>query len=84
MRLPTPPLAEAAPVPPPKKPEPNYKIPKFDLRVEDLAHPGAVVFFALIHPTEALTDAVLASYQWLYTLDTVPTKCVPDACDYSS
>jgi len=75
MRLPTPPLlAQAAPVPPPKEPEPNYKIPKFDIRVQDLAHPGAVVFFALIHPTEALTDAVLASYQWLYTPGTTPTN----------
>jgi len=74
--LPTLPVAQAAPVVPPKNPEPvpDYKIPKFDLRVEELAHPGAVLFFALIHPTEALTEAVLASYKWLYTPETAPTN----------
>lgn len=65
--------------PPHKKPVPtpdpnDYKIPKFDLRVEDLAHPGAVIFLALIQPVESLTSAVLASYKWLYTPQNAPTN----------
>ncbi|KAF7307497.1 hypothetical protein MIND_00544200 [Mycena indigotica] len=77
------------PTPPPKTPEPedNWPIPKFNLRVEDLDHPGAQLFFAALaspgtdkhsrHNSngvlEALKYAVIASFEWLYA---VP-ECAP-------
>ncbi|KAF7970876.1 hypothetical protein HWV62_22700 [Athelia sp. TMB] len=69
MRLPTPPVDSTKP-----KTPPPLKIPRFDLRVEDLAHPGAIRFLELVKPVEALTAAVHASYKWLYTPETAPTN----------
>lgn len=67
-----------APLPPPNKPKPtpNFPIPKFNFRVEDLSHPGAQLFFDNVgpNPIKPLTEAVLASFVWLYTPDDHPTK----------
>ncbi|EGN97607.1 hypothetical protein SERLA73DRAFT_92786 [Serpula lacrymans var. lacrymans S7.3] len=52
---------------------PHYTLPKFNIRVEDLSHPGAVLFFDNVQPALALKDAVLASFTHLYTPKTVPT-----------
>ncbi|KAJ7146282.1 hypothetical protein C8R44DRAFT_757070 [Mycena epipterygia] len=54
-----------APTPPPT-PSPEWPLPKLNIRVEDLAHPGAVLFFDHVHPATALRAAVLASFEWLY------------------
>lgn len=60
-----------APTPPE---EPSW--PQFDLRVEDLAHPGVPIFFEAVQPLAALREAVVASFKWLYTPETAPTKSV--------
>lgn len=60
-----------SPVPPK---DPSW--PQFDLRVEDLAHPGVSIFFEAVQPLAALRNAIIASYKWLYTPDTAPTKLV--------
>lgn len=54
--------------------EKPWPIPTLNLRVDDLAHPGASIFFKEVNPTIALSDAVLASFTWLYTKESVPTK----------
>jgi hypothetical protein len=64
---------------PPQKPipiPPPWPIPKFDLRVEDLSHPGASIFFSNIDPTKSLKAAVVACFQWLYTPESVPRQSV--------
>ncbi|KAJ7054037.1 peptidase of plants and bacteria-domain-containing protein [Mycena amicta] len=80
--MPPPPAPEPEP-----EPEPTWPLPKFSLRVEDLAHPGAALFFsALSNPTqdkhqqhssdgplEALRYAVISVFEWLYA---VP-ECAP-------
>ncbi|KAJ7103028.1 hypothetical protein B0H15DRAFT_810656 [Mycena belliarum] len=53
-------------MPPTPTPPPEWPLPKFTLRVEDLAHPGAALFLAHVEPEAALRAAVLASFQWLY------------------
>lgn len=67
-------------VPPPKPkipPRPNeWPIPTLRIRVDDLNHPGAQLFFKHINPYEALKDACISSFVWLYTLETVPRQCV--------
>ncbi|OBZ79902.1 hypothetical protein A0H81_01455 [Grifola frondosa] len=60
------------PPPPHGDPPPSWPIPKFDLRVEDLSHPGAKLFFEHIHAEEALRNAVVAVCTNLYTPDVVP------------
>ena len=67
--MPPPPL-------PPHDPEPPWPLPQFTLRVENLAHPGAKLFFDHIRADEALRYAVVIVCTWLYTPDSVPTKCV--------
>ena len=54
----------------------SWPIPKFDLRVEDLSHPGVSIFFSNINPFESLKAAVIASFEWLYTPEGVPTQLV--------
>ncbi|KAF8899271.1 hypothetical protein BD779DRAFT_71319 [Infundibulicybe gibba] len=61
------------PVSPIPKPEPTWPVPKLNIRVDDLSHEGAVIFFDSVRPTKALREAVLASFKWLYTPETVPT-----------
>ena len=63
--------------PPPKKPPaaPDaWPMPAFRLRVEDLSHPGAELFFEHVNPREALREAVTSVFEWLYTLETVPRQ----------
>ncbi|KAF8846168.1 plant basic secretory protein [Paxillus ammoniavirescens] len=52
---------------------PAWHIPNLLLRVEDLDHKGATIFFENANPREALNTAVEASYTWLYTPLTAPT-----------
>ncbi|TFK41986.1 plant basic secretory protein [Crucibulum laeve] len=66
-----PPPPPVAPIPPPKP----WPMPKFHLRVEDLGHEGASIFFESVgNPITALQDAVVASFEWLYTRETAPTN----------
>lgn len=51
---------------------PHWHIPNFVLRVENLDHEGATVFFDNVKPKEALKLAVETSYTWLYTPLTAP------------
>lgn len=50
----------------------EWPIPTFRIRVDDVGHQGAQLFFEHVKPYEALKEAVLAVFQWLYTLETVP------------
>ena len=67
-----------APIPraPPSSPDADWPIPQLVLRVDDLAHPGAQLLFEHVNPYKALRDAIVATYCWLYTLDTVPRRYV--------
>lgn len=64
------------PRPPPCDPNAEWPIPKLTIRCDDLAHPGAKLFFQHVNPYEALREAVIAVYCWLYTPETVPRKYV--------
>ncbi|KAH9947103.1 peptidase of plants and bacteria-domain-containing protein [Amylocystis lapponica] len=55
-------------------PNPAWLIPTFELRVEDVSHPGARLFFEHIQPADALKNAVVAVCSWLYTRETAPTN----------
>lgn len=59
-----------------KTPRDKWPMPKLLIRVDDLAHDGADVFFGAVKPKEALTAAVMASFNHLYTLENVPRKSV--------
>ena len=61
------------PLPPPPHPWP---IPKFKLTIEDLDHEGVDIFLTAVEPKVALREAVIASFKWLYTPETVPTQLV--------
>ncbi|KAF9502176.1 plant basic secretory protein [Pleurotus eryngii] len=58
----------------PPTPPPDWPVPTFTLRVEDVAHPGAIIFFQCIQPVVDLRGAVLNSFKWLYTPENVPTN----------
>ncbi|KAF8913224.1 hypothetical protein CPB84DRAFT_1841612 [Gymnopilus junonius] len=58
-----------APLPPPSQPWP---LPQLHLRIDDLEHEGCDILLGAINPKTALREAVLASFNWLYTPDTVP------------
>ncbi|KAL6304872.1 plant basic secretory protein [Sparassis latifolia] len=62
------------PAPPSSYGEPSssWPIPTFELRVEDLAHPGARMFLESTQPADALKDAVIAVCSSLYTHESVP------------
>ena len=47
-------------------PKPSFPTPKLRLKVQDLAHPGANVFFANCNPTSALSKAVETVLSNLY------------------
>lgn len=64
-------------MPPIPVPEPSWPIPKFALRIDDLNHPGASIFFDAVKPLAALRDATIASFKWLYTPETVPNQSAP-------
>lgn len=55
----------------------NWPSPKLHIQLHDLSHPGAELFFANVNPTRIFREAVLASYEWLYTSATVPRKFEP-------
>jgi hypothetical protein len=57
-------------------PLPGWPMPKLSIKVVDLAHEGVSVFFGAVNPKQALEEAVLASFETLYTLSNVPTKYV--------
>ncbi|KAI0073945.1 plant basic secretory protein [Panus rudis PR-1116 ss-1] len=63
---------------PPKQRVPTspveWPIPTLRLRVDDLEHPGAQIFFNHIQPYDALRTAIMSVYTWLYTLETVPRE----------
>lgn len=59
-------------LPPDDTPQPPWPTPKFELQIEDLAHPGARLFLETVQPETVLRDAVRAVCSWLYTPDTVP------------
>lgn len=69
--MPPPPLAPKTPPAPPQ-----WHVPKLKLRVDDLAHAGAAVFFAAVQPAAVLRRAVDASMRWLYPPGKAPTQCV--------
>jgi hypothetical protein len=54
--------------------DPSWHIPQFNLRIEDLAHPGVAVFLGAVGNNTAATlrTAVLSSFKWLYSPQTVP------------
>ena len=58
-RLPMPP-------PPPTPPRPDWPIPTFSLRIDDLSHPGIKLFFNNVDPITVMHDAAVAVLQWLY------------------
>lgn len=62
------------PRPPPADPNADWPIPTLVLRVDDLAHPGAQLLFDNVKPYEALKNAIVAVYCWMYTLESVPRK----------
>ncbi|KAL5534031.1 hypothetical protein ACEPAG_491 [Sanghuangporus baumii] len=45
---------------------------KLRLKVKDLSHPGARLFFQHLDPSVALADAVSNVLKWLYTVQTCP------------
>ncbi|KAI0931354.1 hypothetical protein AcW1_001230 [Taiwanofungus camphoratus] len=53
---------------------PSWPIPTFELRAEDISHPGARIFFENVQPADVLRDAVIAVCSWLYTPQDVPTN----------
>ncbi|KAF8204427.1 plant basic secretory protein [Mycena galopus ATCC 62051] len=53
-------------MPPTPPPQPEWPLPKFNLRIEDIAHPGATIFLDNSKVLDDLRTAVLASFQWLY------------------
>ncbi|KAK7063767.1 plant basic secretory protein [Favolaschia claudopus] len=62
-------------MPPTPPPPPAWPLPKFNIRIEDLAHPGADLFLDNVKPLAALRAAVLASFEWLYaTPGNAPTN----------
>jgi len=49
-----------------------WPVPKLHLRIDDLDHEGADIFLNAVQPKVALREAILASFNWLYTPETVP------------
>ena len=61
--------------PPPSIPtpdEPDWPLPKFDLRIEDLAHPGVKVFLDNVDPTTVMKEATNTVRTLLYTSENPP------------
>jgi hypothetical protein len=57
------------------QPEIKWPMPKLLFTVEDLDHPGAVrVFQGLREPKTFLQRSIIATYELLYTKQSVPTK----------
>ena len=47
---------------------------KLRLEVKDMGHSGAKLFFEHVNAAEALSDAVLTVFKWLYTKRTCPRQ----------
>ena len=62
--------------PPPSDPGPQWPIPTFNIRIEDIAHRGAKIFLDNIRVDEALRHAVTTVCRLLYTEQTVPREYV--------
>lgn len=60
----------------PQKPLPgkDWPIPKFRIQVADLSSPGSIEFFANLHPTELLREAVMVVLTTLYTPENCPRQ----------
>ncbi|KAF8921791.1 hypothetical protein CPB85DRAFT_1464205 [Mucidula mucida] len=56
------------PLPPPS----SWPLPTLSLRIPDLAHPGASAFLSAVNPSDALTSAVLYSFNLLYDTPSNP------------
>lgn len=53
----------------------SWPIPKFKLRVDDLAHEGVSIFFGALQPLQVLECAVSSCLEWLYhDYDKAPTS----------
>ena len=61
-------------MPPYPQPLPEWPIPLFKLKIEDLDHEGADIFLSAVKPHIAMCEAVMASFEWLYDPETVPKK----------
>jgi len=71
--------------PPPVQLDLSWPIPKLKLRIDDLDHEGVGIFLKAIDPNEALRQAVMASFEWLYALETVPRRfMLPLLCPKAS
>lgn len=58
----------------------RWRPPTLRLRIDDLAHPGVLIFFeAVPDPTALLRSAVAQSMEWLYTPESAPSVCVPSS-----
>ncbi|KLO11342.1 plant basic secretory protein [Schizopora paradoxa] len=53
-------------------PEKDWPMPKLRIQVADLSSPGSIEFFANLHPTELLREAVMAVLTTLYTPENCP------------
>ena len=60
---PLPPSSSSSPLPTPR---PDWPIPTFSLRIDDLSHPGIKLFFDNVDPVQVMHDATVAIFQWLY------------------
>ena len=59
--------------PPPARPYPEWPVPTFSLRIDDLSHPGVKLFFDNVDPIRIMHDSVVTALQWLYvTSDKAP------------
>lgn len=59
--------------PPPTPPRPQWPMPKFSLRIEDLSHPGVKLFLQSVDPHKVMVDACTSVFQWLYgTVEVAP------------
>ena len=59
---------------PPVQPPESWPMPSLQLHIHDLAHEGAAIFFNAVDPLLAMRNAVMASFRWLYTPETVPLQ----------
>ncbi|PCH34061.1 plant basic secretory protein [Wolfiporia cocos MD-104 SS10] len=50
----------------------TWIMPNFELTIDDVSHPGAMLFLDNIRPANALRDAVVAVCSGLYTIRDVP------------
>lgn len=55
-------------------PEKDWPMPKLRIQVMDLSSPGAIDFFANLHPTELLREAIIAVFTTLYTPENCPRQ----------